>query len=295
MSESNHEYKYENGRRYHAFEETETDVQHHIWRLNLHNELYLSPLPTTISNVLEIGTGTGIWALEFAGKFPHAQVTGIDLSPYTPPSTPSSPVPLPSNVNFLVANAEEEWKFETKFDFIHARVLCMAIRDWARLFRQAFDNLQPGGWLECQEVSFPLASYLPEDTRETSPFINWTCRILEAMQKRGVDLKAAERFAEMLRAEGFVNIAVKKLPWPVGTWAEDGAVEGVGELVLEDTLSSREAVGYGIVMGQFGETREEVERELKAVAEDIRDPTKRYYGTSWVYCAQKPPVPNTAS
>lgn len=253
---------------------TPTDLQHNIWRLNLHNALYLSPLPPSPKTILEIGTGTGIWALEFAEKFPQTQVTGIDLSLIHPPSPPP-------NVNFMIANAEDPWTFApgTKYDFIHARMLCMAIRGWPRLFHQAFAHLQPGGWLECQEVSFPLRSDVPGEA-EASAYLNWTCRIMEAMSGRGVDLKAAERFAEMLKGEGFVNVGVKQLRWPVGEWTEEGGVKGVGELFLQDMERSMEMIGYGILMKHFGQTREEVESELRAVGEDARDETKRYYGTS---------------
>jgi methylase of polypeptide subunit release factors len=41
--------------------------------------LFLSPLVSP-ARVLDIGTGTGIWAIEFAKRYPHTQVIGTDLS-----------------------------------------------------------------------------------------------------------------------------------------------------------------------------------------------------------------------
>jgi len=33
---------------------------------------------------MDVGTGTGIWAIDMADRFPNAQVKGIDLSPIQP-------------------------------------------------------------------------------------------------------------------------------------------------------------------------------------------------------------------
>lgn len=45
--------------------------------------LHLAPLANP-KRILDIGTGTGIWAIEMAEQYPDAQVIGIDLSPIQP-------------------------------------------------------------------------------------------------------------------------------------------------------------------------------------------------------------------
>lgn len=66
-------YKYENGRRYHAYregsyllpndeaEQARLDLVHHIFRLALDGALYATPLPKPVKRCLDFGTGTGIW------------------------------------------------------------------------------------------------------------------------------------------------------------------------------------------------------------------------------------------
>ena len=89
-------YTYENGRRYHAFREGEylvpnddkeqdrQDYTHHVFRLLLGGSLFRAPITKHPQRVLDIGTGTGIWAIDFADEFPSAEVIGNDLSPIQP-------------------------------------------------------------------------------------------------------------------------------------------------------------------------------------------------------------------
>lgn len=59
------------------------DLQHHVITLLLNGELHLAPLENP-RRILDIGTGTGLWAIEMADRFPNAIVTGTDLSPIQP-------------------------------------------------------------------------------------------------------------------------------------------------------------------------------------------------------------------
>jgi ubiquinone/menaquinone biosynthesis C-methylase UbiE len=41
------------------------DLQHHLFVMSLHGALHLAPIKEGLHNVLDIATGTGIWAIEF--------------------------------------------------------------------------------------------------------------------------------------------------------------------------------------------------------------------------------------
>lgn len=56
---------------------------------------------------------------------------------------PLPPKRVPPNVSFQVDDIEDEWTYETPFDYIHSRYLAAAVRDWPRLVRQAFQSVDP--------------------------------------------------------------------------------------------------------------------------------------------------------
>jgi SAM-dependent methyltransferase len=109
-------FRSENGRTYHSHKEGKylfpndsgendrLDLQHHVFSLTFDGRLFLSPVtqkPGDMKRVLDMGTGTGIWAIDFADEYPDAQVVGIDLSPIQPRI-------VPPNIIFQVDDLEEQ-------------------------------------------------------------------------------------------------------------------------------------------------------------------------------------------
>lgn len=59
------------------------DLKHHVITLLCGGNLHLAPLLNPM-RILDVGTGTGIWAMEMADQYPNSTVTGTDLSPVQP-------------------------------------------------------------------------------------------------------------------------------------------------------------------------------------------------------------------
>lgn len=205
-------YTYENGRRYHSYreghyvlpnddqEQDRQDLLHHVRNLVLNGALFRAPLNPNIQRVLDIGTGTGIWAIDFADSYPAAEVIGTDLSPIQPSW-------VPPNLHFLVDDAESPWLFSASrpFDFIHARDLGGAIADWPRLLRQAYGHLRPGGWIELQEFEVTLKS--DDDSLRLAPTLcDFLGRLHQASELFHRPMNIAEGHRLRLMEAGFEDV-----------------------------------------------------------------------------------------
>jgi trans-aconitate methyltransferase len=137
----------------------------------LEGKLYSAPIPKeqTLHRVLDVGTGTGIWAVDFADDHPESEVIGVDLGPIQPKF-------VPPNLFFEIDDLEEEWTFNKPFDFIISRMTLQFFADHARFCEQAFKHLSPGGWVECMDVINPGKSDDHPSFQETY-FWRWLVRV----------------------------------------------------------------------------------------------------------------------
>lgn len=173
----------------------------------LGGELYTAPLPPNPEHILDVGTGTGIWAIEIADKFPTANVIGTDLSPIQPAWV------LP-NVRFYIDDAESPWVFRSweKFDLIHGRALCGGIADWPKFYQQAYSNLKPGGWMEMQDHACWIES--DDGGMDHAPACSyWIREVDRASTMFGKRLNIAHQHRQWMIDAGFLDVReiVKKV------------------------------------------------------------------------------------
>ncbi len=183
----------------------------------LNGKLHLAPITAKPQNVLDIATGTGIWAIEFADLHPSAFVIANDLSPVQPGL-------VPPNVVFEVDDANEEWTYSRKFDLIHCRQHHSAIEE-RRLFEQSFHFLKPGGWLEMQELGNPIRS----DDSSLSPdsaLHQWSNNLLDATRRINQATDKPQHYASWMREAGFVNVQMREYKWPTNTWPKRQSLRG---------------------------------------------------------------------
>ena len=256
------------------------DLQHHLWRLSLDGALYLSPLPPSINSVLDLGTGTGIWAIEFADEHPSATIIGVDLSPVQPRW-------VPPNCQFQVDDIEAEWTYPLPpqtpeevggggFDYIHVRMLNLGLKDWPNLFRQSFRHLRPGGYFEAQEFDLTVHC-APDSPKQGMAFRKWSDSVIAAAEKAGINARALHGFTEQLRDAGFVDIQCKRFWWPLGPWPESKKDKTLGIWAQKNAVAGLEAASVGFLSRYLGWTKEQVLELAQGARDEALDPDFHHY------------------
>ncbi|KAK3389960.1 S-adenosyl-L-methionine-dependent methyltransferase [Podospora didyma] len=254
--------------------------QHEAFRLLFSSKLVAHGpqlTPDFAGNVLDIGTGTGIWAAEFAVNYPASRVLGVDLN------APSSNVP-PPNCTFAALDAEndDQWDAlipEGTYDLIHTRLLVLHLCDPRALLRRCLRALKPGGRVELQESREPFlfdrqtgaGGEEEKEGEDDTPFIRWSKLRVEGTQRCNRDCAVARHIPGWMREDGFVGVEVDEYKLPVGEWMEEesGDLGRAGRLfgecmswILEEAVRMPLVDGLGWTEEQVKSVAEEAGRDL---------------------------------
>lgn len=123
-------------------------------------------------------------------------------------------------MKFEVDDAEEDWTFLQKFNFVHIRYMAFAIRDWPKLVRQAYDHTASGGWVEIQD--YDLDYYSEDGTyHEGKAVYKWLTTLLQASRDSGREPSPGPKLEQQMKDVGLKNVEARRYKLPVGPWAQD--------------------------------------------------------------------------
>ncbi|ERT01406.1 hypothetical protein HMPREF1624_02652 [Sporothrix schenckii ATCC 58251] len=273
-SSSVYEFVEEYGRTYHKYkegkyllpndeqEQNRLDLQHHLATRLLQGKLYLAPIGN-VNRVLDIGTGTGIWAVEFAEQHPEADVLGTDLSPIQPEY-------VPPNLRFEVDDVEDDWVYSHPFDFVHGRYILPSLRNPRATLQRIFDHLRPGGHVEIMETLMVIEAI--DASLQNTVLPRWHQLILDGVRKLGRgDPMAPLHTKQWLGEIGFVNVTEKKFAVPANGWARGDEQKIRGHLMMTNLLEAARGITMSICMKVWGWSQEEVELFLVDVRAALKD------------------------
>ncbi|KAF4334953.1 mrna 3 end-processing yth1 [Fusarium beomiforme] len=262
------------------------DLQHALFLRTFDDRLGFAPPSNpeaNVKHVLDIGTGTGIWVMDYADDHPGAevgsqlahcsllivQVIGVDLSPIQPSF-------VPPNVRFIIDDIEEEWQYSTRFDYIHSRMMNSSIADWASYAAKIYDNLEPGGYVELQEIDV----FTRSDDNTLTPQHNlwqWAQLIYDASVKLGRPYFDPSNLKDVLTKAGFEDVTEAKFKWPTNRWPKDKKHKELGVWNNENGNFFLEAVAIAPLTRALGWSKEEVTVFIAQARKELNDPRIHAY------------------
>ncbi|KAK2738257.1 hypothetical protein FQN57_007120 [Myotisia sp. PD_48] len=284
-------YVYANGRRYHSYRHgtywgpndelacDNLDLFHHVFTLSLGGRLFLAPIGSHPQRVLDLGTGTGIWALDFADQFPSAAVIATDLSPI-------QPTLVPPNLEFQIDDFCEPWTFtKESFDFIHARSIYGCVADYPALYAEVLKHLKPGAWFEQAEIS--VVPHSDDGTERGTSLEQWGRLAIKCGETFGKSFRIAEDMPELIKSAGFVNVHSQTFRWPIGSWPKDQKLKMVGAYNRLGWEEGLDGWAKFLFINVLGWSIEEVQVLCAQIRSDLRDPKIHAYQHITITYGQK--------
>ncbi|CVL06338.1 related to methyltransferase [Fusarium mangiferae] len=195
-------YRHENGRTYHRYkdgkyhlpndqvENERLDTQHNLFLLTFGDELGLAPPndpAATAGRVLDVGTGTGIWAIDYADEHLEAEACPLPsnlikaLGLYFSANISS----VPPNLRFIIDDIDEDWEYVLRTGRTTS-ARSSSTSSIPALVRKTnlCSNLKPGGYVEFQETGGMILS--DDGTLTPDHALSKWCNLLgEAFMKLG--------------------------------------------------------------------------------------------------------------
>ncbi len=256
-------------------EDQRLDFQHYSIKRAMQGRNYLAPL-TAPGAILDVGCGTGRWAIEMAAQFPQANVIGLDL--IVPEGIETIAHGLqhqPDNVVFLEGNVLNGLPFaDASFDLVYMRLLFGAIpaAAWPQVVSELVRVTRPGGWVESLET-LPI---LDEEGSVFKTFCEW---LSEALTRQGFEPLIALKMPALMRARGLVRVTTREILKRYIT-----AHRSVLGVLRSQTIQTRKA----LILAQGVVTEEEYERMFTAVMQEIQEGNLRGVPPAYVICGQRP-------
>ncbi|KAF9289646.1 hypothetical protein BGZ88_007653 [Linnemannia elongata] len=248
------------------------DAQHYLVRFILkgnYNVHLDSESPDL--RILDVATGTGVWALEMAREFPKAEIHGVDISAIFPIEG------NPPNCNFQLCNILDGLPFpDNHFDFIYQRLLVYALSPAQRrqVNVELLRVLKPEGFLQLVESDGIV--YNPGPQMEKINQLS-----LETSLRHGVDPRVVQTMKSGLKQSGYTNVNSVNIALPVGAWGGK-----VGSL----SLQNMHGLATIWLRGEVGNmTRDECDA-LLVVADKECEVNQSYYKV-WLVIGAKPNEP----
>ncbi|KAL6903028.1 S-adenosyl-L-methionine-dependent methyltransferase [Trichoderma evansii] len=245
-------------------EQLRLTLLHQVFLHIFDGELSLAPLEELPSHILDVGTGTGEWAIRIAEMYPECEVVGTDISAIA--ETESVPV----NVFFEIEDAEDWDRPPDHYDMIHMRWLAGAFRDWSFIYDCAYYSLKPGGWIEVLDFDgFDTIDFFSSHFPPESPIHKLFSDVHIAADMAGRKVSISHLNAPDFMQAGFVDIRVMEYSLPV--MFGEPSVDKIWLMALIDGI---ESMALRLLTEYMDWDPEECKAVCEQVARELANVTK---------------------
>ncbi|RKL48021.1 hypothetical protein BFJ70_g2384 [Fusarium oxysporum] len=274
------QHQIENGQYAYPNDQSENErleIQHNVWLLTLRGSLALCPKGNEAAKrVLDVGTGTGCWAIEYS-HWRGSEPNSADYVSYQFSGTAESDKQrVPINCTFEIDDLEKDWAWAKPFDFVFSRVMAGSFEDYDAFISKAYKALEPGGWFEMQDIVLPYKSddgTLHADL-ELAKLGHYVC---EASKILGRSVEAPRHYKSMMQKAGFINIVERHFKWPLNAWAKDPYYKEIGAWSFANLDGGLEGLTLALFTRGMKWTKEETMTFCAEVRKHLRDPRIHAY------------------
>ncbi|KAG9045960.1 hypothetical protein FS837_005360 [Tulasnella sp. UAMH 9824] len=250
----------------------------------------LGPRDGPAPRVVDIGTGSGKWAIEIAKAFPHAEVLGIDYQ--KPPMDRFEQ----DDVNLGLEH------YANTFDIVHARIVDLGIDDYPGFLYDMAKIMRPGGIIilfkpsmrlfqnlgrdvNGEDVYAPIREFGVKDDPPGYQLQKVICLVDECVKKRGGSEDAWMYYRELLEANPNYETESIKIRWlnvPVCLFPPNIPPEHLWICRLMEENMKRLCDSWTPILLEDGYRAEDIQRWKKLVHEELETKQTKAY-SRWTF------------
>ncbi|KAJ3496093.1 hypothetical protein NLG97_g2917 [Lecanicillium saksenae] len=248
--------------------------------------------PANPTRVLDLGAGTGIWAIQVAEEFlPESQVVAVDLNRIQPAFIPENLRIIPLDIekdDWVPPPTDDRGPFPTDCDLVHMRLLLGSLHSesWPAVYQKAYNHTAPGGYFE--QIELDWEPRWEGQRPKNSALLEWSHKFLEGMDRFRCSARMNSKMVEHMVTAGYEEFEETVIRCCVNPWCDDGDEKRVAEWFNLCLMESIEAMGLAPLVEHHGMTVYQVRELQERVMDEICRLQYHAYFNMHVWTARRP-------